>query len=151
MIALMSAIVFAGSSQFIAVSMIGSGAGVVSIITTFFVNLRHVLMSSALALHLKGRSRWLLSLYAYGVTDEWLSGREVNHLFVRWLRFVPACILSALVLPSVLMNPATQEISLSRPEFLVALPTLAFGWWSRSLGGTVIVGMLLFFLAGKLL
>jgi len=71
MIALMSAIVFAGSSQFIAVSMFGAGAGVVSIIiTTFFVNLRHVLMSSALALHLKGRSKWLLSLYAYGVTDE---------------------------------------------------------------------------------
>jgi len=71
MIALMSAIVFAGSSQFIAVSMFGAGAGMLSIIiTTFFVNLRHVLMSSALALHLKGHSRWLLSLYAYGVTDE---------------------------------------------------------------------------------
>jgi len=71
MIALMSAIVFAGSSQFIAVSMFGAGAGILSIIiTTFFVNLRHVLMSSALALHLKGRSKWLLSLYAYGVTDE---------------------------------------------------------------------------------
>lgn len=69
----------------------------------------------------------------------------------RWLKFVPAGILSALVMPSVLMNPATHEISLWRPEFLVALPTLAFGWWSRSLGGTVIVGMLLFFLAGKLL
>lgn len=71
MIALMSAIVFAGSSQFIAVSMLGAGAGVLSIIvTTFFVNLRHILMSSALALHLKGRSKWLLSLFAYGVTDE---------------------------------------------------------------------------------
>jgi len=71
MIALMSVIVFAGSSQFIAVSMLGGGAGMLSIIiTTFFVNLRHVLMSSALALHLKGHSRWLLSLYAYGVTDE---------------------------------------------------------------------------------
>jgi len=81
----------------------------------------------------------------------WLSRREINPLFVRWLKFVPAGILSALVLPSLLMNPATRELSLSRPEFLVAMPTLAFGWWSRSLGGTVIVGMLLFFLAGKLL
>lgn len=81
----------------------------------------------------------------------WLSGRDINPLFVRWLKFVPAGILSALVMPSVLVNPATHEISLWRPEFLVALPTLAFGWWSRSLGGTVIVGMLLFFLAGKLL
>jgi branched-subunit amino acid transport protein len=31
----------------------------------------------------------------------------------------------------------------------VALPTLAFAGWTRSLGGTVVVGMLLFWLAGK--
>ncbi len=70
-IALMSTIVFAGSSQFIAVSMIGSGASILPIIiTTFFVNLRHLLMSSSLALHLKGTSKGMLSLFAYGVTDE---------------------------------------------------------------------------------
>ena len=70
-IALMSIIVFAGSSQFIAVSMIGSGASILPIIiTTFFVNLRHLLMSSSLALHLKGISKGILSLFAYGVTDE---------------------------------------------------------------------------------
>lgn len=81
----------------------------------------------------------------------WLTSREVNPLFARWLGFVPASILSALVLPSILMDPASQEISLSRPEFLVAVPTLVFGWWTRSLGGTVIVGMLLYYLAGKML
>jgi 4-azaleucine resistance transporter AzlC len=70
-IALMSIIVFAGSSQFIAVSMIGSGASILPIIiTTFFVNLRHLLMSSSLALHLDGTSKRILSLFAYGVTDE---------------------------------------------------------------------------------
>lgn len=81
----------------------------------------------------------------------WLTGREINPLFVRWLTFVPASILSALVVPSLLLDPATRALSLARPEFLVALPTLAFGWWSRSLGGTVIVGMVLFYLAGKVL
>ncbi|MGD0822160.1 MAG: AzlC family ABC transporter permease [Desulfomonilia bacterium] len=70
-IALMSVIVFAGSSQFIAVSMMASGASMLPIIiTTFFVNLRHLLMSATLALHLRGASRGLLSLFAYGVTDE---------------------------------------------------------------------------------
>jgi 4-azaleucine resistance transporter AzlC len=70
-IALMSIIVFAGSSQFIAVSMIGSGASILPIIiTTFFVNLRHLLMSSSLALYLDGTSKRILSLFAYGVTDE---------------------------------------------------------------------------------
>lgn len=70
-IVLMSVIVFAGSSQFIAVSMIGSGAGILPIIiTTFFVNLRHLLMSSTLALHLKCVSRARLSLLASEITDE---------------------------------------------------------------------------------
>lgn len=68
---LMSVIVFAGSSQFIAVSMIGSGAGILPVvITTFFVNLRHLLMSSTLALHLKGVSRGRLSILAAEITDE---------------------------------------------------------------------------------
>jgi 4-azaleucine resistance transporter AzlC len=67
----MSIFVFAGSSQFIAVSMLAGGAAIASIIiTTFMVNLRHLLMSSALAVFLRGVGRGRLSLYAYGVTDE---------------------------------------------------------------------------------
>lgn len=76
-IILMSILVFAGSSQFIAVSMLSSGAGVVSIIiTTLAVNLRHLLMSSSLAVFLGNTSRKKLSLFAYGVTDESFA---VNH------------------------------------------------------------------------
>jgi 4-azaleucine resistance transporter AzlC len=70
-IGMMSVLVFAGSSQFIAVSMLSAGASAAAIITTpFVVNLRHVLMSSALAVYLKAAHRGLLALYAYGVTDE---------------------------------------------------------------------------------
>jgi 4-azaleucine resistance transporter AzlC len=70
-IAMMSVFVFAGSSQFIAVSMLADGASAIAIIlTTFMVNLRHLLMSSALAVFFKGEDRKKLSLFAYGVTDE---------------------------------------------------------------------------------
>ena len=70
-IGLMSIMVFAGSSQFIAVSMLAGGASAPAIIaTTFVVNLRHLLMSSALAVYLRSAHRGLLALYAYGVTDE---------------------------------------------------------------------------------
>ena len=70
-VGLMSLLVFAGSAQFIAVSMIGSGAASLSIVlTTLIVNLRHVLMSSSLAVFLGRVDRRLLSLFAYGVTDE---------------------------------------------------------------------------------
>jgi 4-azaleucine resistance transporter AzlC len=70
-IGLMSLLVFAGSSQFIAVSMLAGGAAAPAIVaTTFMVNLRHVLMSSALAVYLRAAHRGLLTLFAYGVTDE---------------------------------------------------------------------------------
>ena len=70
-IAIMSVVVFAGSSQFIAVAMLVGGASPLSIVlAAFTVNLRHILMSSALAVYLQGLSGRFLSLYAYGVTDE---------------------------------------------------------------------------------
>lgn len=70
-IGLMSVLVFAGSAQFISVSMLASGAAGLSIVaTTFMINLRHVLMSSALAVYLRNTHRGFLTLFAYGVTDE---------------------------------------------------------------------------------
>ena len=70
-VAMMSVMVFAGSAQFICVAMIAAGASTPAIIlTTFVVNLRHVLMSSALAVYLQGVNRSFLALYSYGVTDE---------------------------------------------------------------------------------
>ena len=69
--AAMSILVFAGGSQFIAVAMIGIGASPLAIVsTTFMVNLRHLLMSSALSVHFPGVSRRFLALFAYGLTDE---------------------------------------------------------------------------------
>jgi predicted branched-subunit amino acid permease len=67
----MSSIVFAGSLQFVATQLFATGApGVVLLLTTFIVNLRHMLYSASLApyLHkLPGRWKWLL---AYLLTDE---------------------------------------------------------------------------------
>lgn len=70
-VAMMSSLVFAGSAQFICVAMLAAGASVWSIIfTTFVVNLRHFLMSSAVAVYLSGLRRLFLNLFAYGITDE---------------------------------------------------------------------------------
>lgn len=70
-IGLMSLIVYAGSAQFIATAMLGAGAGFLPVVlTTFTINLRHVLMSSSLSLHLRNLRGGWLTLFAYGVTDE---------------------------------------------------------------------------------
>lgn len=87
-IALMSILVYAGSSQFIAVAMLGSGAAPVSIIlTTFVVNLRHLLMSSSLAVHLHGEGKIFLSAFAYGVTDESFAVNLVKFREGGWHRY----------------------------------------------------------------
>ncbi|SEA47917.1 4-azaleucine resistance probable transporter AzlC [Desulfuromusa kysingii] len=70
-VAMMSVLVFAGSAQFICVAMITTSASVPAIIfTTLIVNLRHTLMSSALAIYLSGISRGFLAVFSYGITDE---------------------------------------------------------------------------------
>jgi 4-azaleucine resistance transporter AzlC len=84
-IGLMSVFVFAGSAQFIAVSMLAGGASIMSIVaTTFMVNLRHFLMSSALAVFLKNADRKKLSLFAYGVTDESFAVNLSKFRDTRW-------------------------------------------------------------------
>lgn len=70
-IGLMSVLVFAGSAQFIAIGMLSVGGAPATIIATVgMVNLRHLLMSSALSVPLRGSGRAFLALFAYGVTDE---------------------------------------------------------------------------------
>lgn len=68
---LMSILVYAGSSQLIAVGMFAAHAPVFSIImTTFVVNLRHFMMASAIAPYLKSWQKWKLAAFAYELTDE---------------------------------------------------------------------------------
>ena len=68
---LMSLIVFAGASQFIAVGLLAGGATAFEIVaTTLFVNLRHVLMSASLSPHYREAPRGLIPFVAWGVTDE---------------------------------------------------------------------------------
>lgn len=87
-VAMMSILVFAGSAQFICVAMLAAGASAPAIIlTTFVVNLRHVLMSSALAVYLHGVTRGFLALYAYGVTDESFAVNLTRFRGGRWDRW----------------------------------------------------------------
>ena len=67
----MSAFVYAGSAQFIAAGLVGSGAPLlVIVLTTFVVNLRHALYAASLAPHVKHLpQRWLIPL-GFWLTDE---------------------------------------------------------------------------------
>lgn len=67
----MSAVVFAGSAQFIAVGLLAAGTGwPLIVLTTFVVNLRHALYSATLAPYAsKLPQRWQIAM-AFWLTDE---------------------------------------------------------------------------------
>jgi branched-subunit amino acid transport protein len=87
--------------------------------------------------------RWLPLVY--------LTKRNLPAWLVEWLDLIPAAILSALLLPELVTGGAPRSLDLLRPELMAAVPTFLFAIFTKSLGGTVIVGMFLFWLVGKVL
>jgi 4-azaleucine resistance transporter AzlC len=68
---LMSIIVYAGSSQLMATSFFAMGINPFSIIiTTFIVNLRHMLMSASLSTHMKEWNKIEVAGFCFELTDE---------------------------------------------------------------------------------
>ena len=70
-----------------------------------------------------------------------LSSKRLPRLVVMWLGFVPVAVLSALTLPSLLVNDAKLDFSGGNLFLWAAIPTLLVAWKTRSLFGSVIVGM----------
>lgn len=67
----MSLIVFAGSSQFIALSLLAGHASLaVIVLTTFVVNLRHALYSASLLPHVSKLKQGWRAMLAFWLTDE---------------------------------------------------------------------------------
>lgn len=77
---MMSLLVFAGASQFVAVNLIALGTHPWEIVlTTFVVNLRHFLMTASLSQRLApGLSTGWRSLLAFGITDETFSVASIQ-------------------------------------------------------------------------
>jgi branched-subunit amino acid transport protein len=84
--------------------------------------------------------RWLPLFY--------LAQRELPHWLVDWLSLIPVAILCGLLAPILFTDQGSRSLELGNPEFLVAIPTLLFAVKTKSLGGTVLVGMGLYWLYG---
>lgn len=79
-----------------------------------------------------------------------LSRRRLPQWLVDWLALVPTAVLSALLAPSLLADAAPRAFHAGSTELLVAVPTFLFAVRTGSLGGTVLFGMLLYWLAGMI-
>lgn len=61
---------------------------------------------------------------------------------MKWLSFVPVCILTALVIENMLMQEQSR-LSIDWPVLLILLPTAIIAYKYRSLSMTVVSGVLL--------
>jgi len=80
-----------------------------------------------------------------------LSQRKLPQWLVEWLDLIPVAILSALIFPDLLVTGSPRHLEIVHIKSLVAIPTFLFALKTKSLGATVLVGMLLFWLASRLI
>ena len=80
----------------------------------------------------------------------YLAHRKMPQWLIDWLNLIPVAILSALLAPTLFTDTVNRSIAFGKLELLVAIPTLIFALKTRSLGGTVLVGMLLYWLFGSI-
>jgi len=138
-VAIMSATVFAGASQFVAVEIWTSPPAVVLLAATaLMVNLRHVLMGAALAPFLKGWPRGATALSLYMMADEnWAFALRRGAtapltpayylglalpLYVGWI----LCTFFGTIFGGVLQDPARYGLDFA---FTAVFLTLLVGMW----------------------
>jgi branched-subunit amino acid transport protein len=71
-----------------------------------------------------------------------LSSRKLPPLMIAWLRFVPVAVLAAMLLPSLLVSDGQLDFGGSNLFLWAAIPTFLVAGKTRSLFGSVVVGML---------
>lgn len=72
-----------------------------------------------------------------------LADRPMPFRVRRWLAFVPAAILAALVAPDIFLREGELFVSTDNMFLLAALPTILVAWKTRSLFATLAAGMIL--------
>lgn len=79
-----------------------------------------------------------------------LARRNLPRWFIEWLDMIPVSILSALVFSEIFLSGAPRHFDPLQIKSLVAVPTFLIAYKTKSLGGTVISGMILYWIAERL-
>lgn len=77
----------------------------------------------------------------------YLAQKNLPRWFIEWLDMIPAAILSALVFSEIFLSGSPRHLDLLQVKSLAAIPTFLIALKTRSLGGAVISGMIIYWLA----
>jgi branched-subunit amino acid transport protein len=77
--------------------------------------------------------------------------REIPPLVRRGLYFIPPAVLTAIIVPELLLPRGKLEISLTNPNLLAGMVAVLVAWRTRSVLLTIVVGMAVFWIAQSLL
>ncbi|GHO61991.1 membrane protein [Ktedonobacter sp. SOSP1-52] len=92
---------------------------------------------------------WLLiigiGLLTYGLRLSFILGLgrvEMPALVLRTLRFVPIAVLTAIIVPQLLLPGGAVDLSLHNPRWLAGLLAALIAWRTRNVFLTIVIGML---------
>lgn len=72
-----------------------------------------------------------------------LKSRSLSPWLTRWLGFVPAAVLAAMLAPSLLLDEVGFDLSFANLFFWASIPVFALAIRTKSLFGSVLLGMAL--------
>lgn len=70
-----------------------------------------------------------------------LAQRTLPELVIRWLSFIPAAVLSAMLVPILVLKEKSLDFSGDNIFLWAAIPTILVSWKMKSFVGAVIMGM----------
>ena len=70
------------------------------------------------------------------------SSRDLPPLVITWLRYVPAAVLAAMLLPSLVLVDNQLDLRINNIFLWAAIPTFFVALKTKSLFGSVIIGMM---------
>lgn len=127
-IALLSMVLYAGSAQFVVTSMLSLSAAAPAIVfTVFLLNVRHLLLSAALAPKLAGVPMWKNALVGLQLTDEtFVVAAGQKHLSPAWMAGLNLAAWSAWALANI-AGAALSSVAPDTRALAFALPCMFAG------------------------